>query len=157
MEQRRLKAVRLFEQERPDADIARKLDITRQSVGRWRSQWNAGGIQALKSKGAAGVKPRLTPAQTDQVIAAIKAGPLAAGHPTDVWTLPRVGDLVHQLTGERYHSGHCWHLLRRLGFSCQRPVRRAIERDDQKINHWKRYQWTALKKRPARKAAPSSS
>lgn len=156
MEQRRLKAVRLFEQERSDSDIARNLHITRQSVGRWRLQWRAGGSKALKSKGPAGVKPRITPAQTDQVVAALKAGPLAAGHPTDVWTLPRVAALVKELTGERYHSGHVWHLLRRLGFSCQRPVRRAIERDDRKIAGWRRSKWPALKKRPAGKAAPLS-
>lgn len=156
MEQRRLKAVRWFEQGRTDADIARQLNITRQSVGRWRVRWDSGGVKALKSKGPAGVKPRITPAQTDKVMAALKAGPLAAGHPTDVWTLPRVATLVQQLTGERYHCGHCWHLLRRLGFSCQRPARRAIERDEKKIAGWKRSQWPALKKRPGGKAGPLS-
>lgn len=156
MEQRRLKAVRLLEQGQTDADIARQLNITRQSVGRWRVKWDSGGVQALKSKGPAGVKPRITPAQTDKVMAALKAGPLAAGHHTDVWTLPRVATLVQQLTGERYHSGHCWHLLRRLGFSCQRPTRRAIERDEKKIAGWKRSKWPALKKRPVGKGEPSS-
>lgn len=156
MEQRRFKAVRLFQLGRSDSDIARSLDISRQSVGRWRSNWNAGGLQALKSKGPAGVKARITSAQVDQVMTALKAGPLAAGHPTDVWTLPRVAILVRQLTGQRYHSGHCWHLLRRLGFSCQRPTRRAVERDDKQIADWKRSKWPALKKRPVGKAAPSS-
>lgn len=156
MEQRRLKAVRLFAQERSDADIARHLNITRQSVGRWRIKWNNGGIKALKSKGPAGAKPRITLEQTDKVMAALKAGPLTAGYHTDVWTLPRVATLVQQLTGECYHSGHCWHLLRRLGFSCQRPTRRAIERDEKEIAGWKRSKWPALKKRPVAKAEPSS-
>jgi transposase len=34
-----------------------------------------------------------------------------------------------------------------LGFSCQRPERRAIERDEQAIRQWKRVQWPELKKK----------
>ncbi len=156
MEQRRLKAVRLFAQEQSDSDIARHLNITRQSVGRWRIQWRKGGIKALKSKGPAGVKPRITPAQTEQVLAALTAGPLAAGHHTDVRTLPRVATLVQQLTGKRYHSGHCRHLLRRLGFSCQRPTRRALSGMKRRLLAGSVPNGRRLKKRPGGKAEPSS-
>ena len=48
-------------------------------------------------------------------------------------------------------------LLRSLGFSCQRPERRAIERDEPKIEHWKRVEWPAIKKKRAGRSAPSSS
>ncbi len=154
MEKRRQQAARLFDQGQSDAEVARRLQTTRQSAGRWRAAWKKGGTAALKSKGPAGPKSRLTEAQVQAVVAALRAGPLAAGHATNVWTLPRVAQLVQQLSGQRYHAGHCWHLLRRLGFSCQRPTRRAVERDDRKVAGWKRSTWPALKKKPAGKAAP---
>lgn len=154
MERRRHQAARLFDKGHSDAEVARRLKATRQSAGRWRAAWKSGGTAALKSKGPAGVKSRLSEAQVQKVVAALKAGPLAAGHVTDVWTLPRVAHLVQQLSGQRYHAGHCWHLLRRLGFSCQRPTRRAVERDERKVAGWKRSTWPALKKRPAGKPGP---
>lgn len=156
MEKRRHQAAALFDKGLKDSAVARRLNTSRQSAGRWRASWKKGGKAALKSKGAAGPKSRLSAAQTQKLVTALEAGPLAAGHATDLWTLPRVADLVHQLSGQRYHSGHCWHLLRKLGFSCQRPTRRALERDPKKIAGWKRSTWPALKKKPVGKAGPLS-
>jgi transposase len=65
--------------------------------------------------------------------------------------------LIKDLTGVSYHPGHVWHLLRALDFSCQRPTRGAIERDDKKIAHWKRDIWPQLKKKRCESGAPSSS
>jgi len=154
MEKRRHQAAEHFDIGLSNAEVARRLKTSRQSVGRWRAAWNKGGKPALKSKGGAGRKSRLNARQTQKIVTALEAGPLAAGHATDLWTLPRVADLVHQLSGERYHSGHCWHWLRKLGFSCQRPTRRAIERDEKKIAGWKRATWPALKKSPPRRPHP---
>lgn len=157
MEKRRQRAAKYFDDGLSDAEIARRLKTTRQSVGRWRGAWDQGGKAALQSKGAAGPKSRLNAVQVQAVVAALEAGPAAAGHITEVWTLPRVAKLVQKLSGQRYHPGHCWHLLRKLGFSCQRPTRRALERDEKKIAGWKRSTWPALKKKPGEKAEPLSS
>ena len=156
MEKRRHQAAELFNQGLSNAAVARRLKTSRQSVGRWGARWNKGGKPALKSKGLAGRKSRLSASQVQKIVTALEAGPLTAGHVTDLWTLPRVAALVQKLCGQRYHPGHCWHLLRKLGFSCQRPTRRAIERDEQKIAGWKRSTWPALKKKPAAKPAPLS-
>ena len=51
----------------------------------------------------------------------------------------------------KYHPGHVWHLLERLGFSCQQPSRRALERNEPEIRRWQRHRWPAFKK--ARRAA----
>lgn len=157
MERRRRRAAALFDKGIPPAEVARRLGVHRQSACRWREHWQEGGVAALASKGSAGCKPRLSATQTGQLVEALLAGPLAAGHATDLWTLPRVAALIRQRFAERYHRGHCWHLLRRLGFSCQRPTRRALERDEKKIAGWKRRTWPALKKKPGASGAPSSS
>jgi transposase len=157
MERRRKRAATMFRKGNNASDVARRLGVGRQSASRWKKTWESGGDNALKSKGCAGPKARLEVQQRAEVIAALIQGPQAQGYRTNLWTLPRVALLIKDLTGVDYHPGHVWHLLRSMGFSCQRPTRRAIERDEQKIAFWKQTTWPALKKRPARKVAPSSS
>ena len=153
MEQRRLKAAGLFEKGLGASEVARKLGVKRQSAHIWKTAWEQGGSASLRSSGPAGRKPRLNPLQKQEVIEALLAGPGKSGYATEVWTLPRVRALIRKRTGESYHESHVSRLLRSLGFSCQRPERRAVERDEQKITQWKRVQWPAIKKKRAASGA----
>jgi transposase len=74
-------------------------------------------------------------------------GPRAAGYATELWTLKRIAQLIQKYFDIRYHPNHLWRLLRRLGWSCQKPERRALERNEAVIAHWKRYRWPHIKKR----------
>ena len=156
MEKRRKQAGKLFAKEYSAPEVARRLGVARQVAYRWKNAWDQGGNVALASKGPAGRKAKLTPAQTQQVTKALLAGPAAHGYKTALWTLPRVAALIEDLTGVGYHPGHVWRLLGASGFSCQRPERRAVERDEKAIRRWQRIDWPALKKRPGNKAEPSS-
>jgi transposase len=157
LEKRRLKAAKLFAEGKGPSEVARLLKVRRQSAHAWQQQWREGGTAGLCSKGAAGPKCKLSAEQQADVAAALLEGPEKHGHATAVWTLPRVAKLIADRTGQSYHPGHVWRVLRGLGFSCQQPTRRAIERDEAAIAHWKRVEWPRLKKRPAGKNAPSSS
>ena len=140
MEKRRQKAGKLFAKELSAPAVARRLGVARQVAHRWKQAWNKGGKAALASKGPAGPKPKLSAAQTQQVTAALLAGPLAQGYKTNLWTLPRVALLIKDLTGV------VWRLLGASGFSCQRPERRAVERNEKAIRKWQRVDWPALNK-----------
>jgi transposase len=157
LEQRRLQAAQLFQKGVYPAEVARRLGVRRQSAHQWFKAWQARGKEGLKSRGSAGRKSRLSPQQLELIRAALIAGPVKRGYKTDLWTLPRVAHLIEDLTGQRYHPGHVWHLLRSLGMSCQQPTRRAVERDEAKITEWKKRTWPAIKKKRAAKAGPPSS
>jgi len=135
----------MFDKELSAPEVARRLGVARQVAYRWREAWQTGGSTALASKGPAGRKAKITPSQTEQVIKALLVGPAAHGYKTQLWTLPRVAALIEDLTGVRYHPGHVWRLLGVLGFSWQRPERRAVERDEPASRQWKRVQWPAIK------------
>jgi transposase len=156
MEQRRKKAGKLFAKDYSAPDVARLLGVARQVAYRWKGAWDKGGGRAWGKGGRAGPKAKLTVAQTEQVAEALLAGPAAHGYKTALWTLPRVASLIEGLTGVGYHPGHVWRLLGASGFSCQRPERRAVERDEKAIRRWQRTDWPALKKRPGSKGEPSS-
>lgn len=156
LEKRRLRSVGLFKKGLSAAEVGRRLGVSRQVAHRWKQFWQDGGKAALCSKGKAGRKAKVNAAQKQEVIQALITGPLAAGYHTDLWTLPRVSILIEEITGVTYHPGHVWRVLGAWGFSCQRPERRALERDEKAIATWKRKTWPMLKKTPKKSAAPSS-
>ena len=115
MEARRRAAARLFGRDVPTAEVARQLGVARQVAYRWRSAWERGGVAALASRGAAGRKPRLTPEQLRRVAKALAAPPATRADAPAGWTLPRIADLIEEVTGERFHPGHVWRLVRDYG------------------------------------------
>jgi transposase len=74
---------------------------------------------------------------------------LSFGYRTDLWTTARIAEVIEREFAVRFHRAHVSRLLSALGWSCQKPERRALERDEERIAHWKRYRWPALKKKLA--------
>jgi len=147
MEARRMQAADLFRRGVIPAEIARQLGVSHQIVSEWRKAWRQSGRAALRSAGRVGPHPRLTQAQLTRVAKALAKGAEANGYATDVWTLPRVAEVIQRVTGVSYHTGHVWYILRdKLGWSWQRPARRAVERDEEAIERWVKQRWPQLKK-----------
>lgn len=156
LERRRMWAARLLERGWSEAAVARRVGAHRQSVNRWAKQLTAGGREALRKAGRAGRKPRLSEADRQRLVAGLKRGPEALGYETGLWTSWRVADLIERECGVRYTTVHVWRILRELGWSCQRPVGRALERNERAIRRWKRERWPEVKKTPKSKGARSS-
>ena len=124
-----------------------------QSVGRWYAAWQAQGTDGLRKAGRAGRKPRLDADQLEQIEHALREGPQALGYDTPLWTAARVADLIERRTPRPVLIRiDIYRLLQQLGWSCQRPVGRALERNERAIRHWKRQRWPAIKKKPLPKA-----
>jgi transposase len=157
LEQRRLRAARLLKKGVHQSEVARQVGAHRQSVSRWAQQLEAAGVSGLRKAGRAGRKPRLSEADLEKVEHGLKRGPEALGYETGLWTSWRVAHLIEQECGVGYHPSQAWRILRQLGWSCQRPTGRALERDEEKIRVWKQKRWPELKKRPKIKAERSSS
>lgn len=148
LELRRRRAARQFARGERQAEVAHALAVSRQSVSRWYQQWQDGGTAALRAAGRAGRKPRLSARQLGQVEVALRRGASAHGFGTELWTLPRVAQVITRQTGVRYHPGHVWRILRALHWTLQRPARRAAERDEAAIRQWVHTRWPGVKKTP---------
>lgn len=157
LERRRLQAVALLDQGLNESEVARRLKVSHTSVNRWAQLRTKEGSKGLKQAGRAGRKPRLSAEDLKRLERGLLKGPEALGYETPLWTLWRVGHLIEQEFGVRYHNGHVWRILRRLQWSCQRPVGRARERNEKAIVHWKKVEWPRIKKKPKKRGAPSSS
>ena len=121
LESRRRRAARLFGHGESQALVARRLQVSRQSVSRWYRQWKDDGRAALRAAGRAGRKPRLSVPQLQQIDAALRRGARAHGFPTELWTLSRVAQVIARETGVCYHPGHVWKILRALHWTLPRP------------------------------------
>ncbi len=157
LERRRLRAARLLEKGLSEAEVARRVGVHRQSVNRWAGQLAQGGRQALKRAPRSGRPPQLSAADRRRFVEGLKRGPEALGYGTSLWTAWRVADLIERECGVLHSTVHAWRLLRALGWTPQRPARRALERNEAAIRRWKRGRWRELKKTPKDRGNPSSS
>ena len=151
LEQRRLTAIKLFASGLNNSEIGRQLKVSNQTVSRWRAQHQQGGEMALRKAGRAGRKPLLKQQQRLELVQRLLKGPEQLGYETPLWTCARVSHLIEEAFGIRYHAGHVWRILRELNWSPQRPVGKALERDEIAIEDWKNKTWPALKKSPKRR------
>ena len=142
-----MRAADLFEQDVAPAEIARRLGVWHQIVSDWRAAWRRCGRDGLRAAGRAGRLPKVSRQQLDQVETELAKGAVANGYANDVWTLQRVAEVIERVTGVQYHPARVWYILRRqLGWSWQRPARRATERDDAAVQRWVKKRWPQLKK-----------
>lgn len=148
LESRRLEAARLLREGSSQAEVARRVGVHRQSVSRWAKELGASGIKGLRKAGRAGRKPLLSVADRRRVERKLKQGAQARGYETALWTTSRVADLIEEECGVKHHPAHVWRILQEMGWSCQRPAKRALERDEGKIERWKKKRWPKLKKKP---------
>jgi transposase len=155
---RRERAAALFAQGASQAEVARQLDVSRQSASRWHAGWQAAGATGLQSRGPTGRRPKVADDQLAKVEQALLQGALAHGFATDVWTLDRIAVLIQGLTGVQLSNPSVWRLLRhRLGWTVQRPQGQAKERDEEAIQHWVAHEWPRIKKGPPPNRPGSSS
>lgn len=151
MEARRLKAVPYFRRTWSERRIAEKLGVSGPTVHAWKVAWKAKGIIGLQS-GHYGRVSRLSRKDEPLVRRNILKGASEHGFSGDFWTLKRLTIGVKRWSGVAYEDRSIWHVLHRLGFSCQKPVKRARERDNEKIQTWVTKTWTEIKKGASRTA-----
>ncbi len=157
LEFRRRRAMALLDEGRSLNEVARLLGCAPSSVMRWRDRRRRGGIKALKVRVSPGRPPKLTTAQRRQVVRLLLRGAMAHGYTTEVWTTGRIAEVIEEHFGVTYHRDHVGRLLHGLGWSSQTPERRAVERDEKAIKHWKKKRWPRLKKKLQGWAPTSSS
>jgi transposase len=147
-EQVRLAAAELIEAGAGDLEVARRFRVSRMSANRWRRALAAGGRAALASRGAGGMRCKLTGSQLRELAAVLDAGPAVSGWDEDqCWTLARIAEVIRGRFKVEYTLAGVDLLLHRIGWSVQVPARRAAERDEARIAAWRQETWPVVKKR----------
>jgi len=158
LEKRRKEAVQLIlEGKLTPAEAARKFKVTVRAVNWW-LQWQRGeGKRSIEARKTSGRPPLLNAKQREALRTLLLKGAAAAGFDTDLWTCPRVREVIRRTFGITYHVDHVCRLLHALGFTPQKPERKAVERNEQAIRQWVSHQWPSIKKKPSKRRRPSPS
>jgi len=151
-QRKRVKAARLLQAGKPAAQVAKAVGVARQTVYTWKRVLDEQGIDGLRAMVDVGRPGRLRAADFKWLDAALREGAQAHGFGTELWTLKRVGALIKRQFGIQFSEVHVWRLLGGMGFSSQKPERRAIERNEAAVRDWKRKTLPALKKKPSQSA-----
>lgn len=148
---KRLRAGRMLLAGKRPAEIAEKVGVARQTVYTWKGLLDEGGIDALRAALSRGRPAKLDASQLEGVRRAVLQSPTEHGFGTELWTLKRVGTVIERQYGVRFGTTQLWRILGALGFSVQKPEKRALERNEDAVRQWKRRTWPALKKKPSEK------
>ena len=90
-------------------------------------------------------------------MARLLKGAKANGFPTDLWTCPRIAQVIEARYGVHYHVDHIVRLMASLGFSAQKPEKQAAERDEERIARWVALDWLRIKKSRTAAGPPRSA
>ena len=139
-------AAGMFEEGIGPSEVAERLRVTKGAASQWKSLWEKHGVEGLRSKPHPGSKPRLTDEQRGELVEYLLNGPRSSGFSTDLWTLPRVADLIERKFGVSYDPSHVSRILKRLGWSPQKPTKRAREQNEELVSEWRKKDWPRIKK-----------
>ncbi len=153
-EARRMRAWELHQKGWQQKDIAEALGVTSGAVSQWLKRGREEGPDALRSRRGGGPKPRLSKDQLAELTAHLAKGAEHFGFRGDVWSQPRVAELIRREFGVSYHPSHVGRILKNLGWSRQKPITRASQRNEAAIEQWRTEKWNALEKKPNKKDAP---
>jgi transposase len=155
-EGRRLRAWELYQQGWSQKQIAAALGVTPGAVSQWIARGRAGGVEALRNQPRSGAIPKLSEQQRQHLPDILRRGAETYGFVGDVWTQERIAAVIKREFGVSYHPDHIGRLLRTIGWSVQKPIERASERNDAAIERWRSEKWPAIKKKPNASSEPSS-
>lgn len=145
---RRREAIGLLRDGYAPVEVAARLSVDRRSVRRWKAAFRRSGERGIAAKPAPGRPGKLTPPKRRRLERILLKGARSAGFYTDLWTCPRVAQVIRRRFAVTYHVDHIGRLLRSLGRRPQRPQRRAVERDEKAIRRWVQEEWPRIKKKP---------
>ncbi len=146
-EGRRFRAAELCQLGWKQRDIALALGVTKGAVSLWLKRVREGGVEGLRHRKPSGAPPKLTPEQRGQLLTLLTQGAESFGFRGDLWTQPRIAQLIRRQFGVSYHPSQVGRILRAAGWSRQKPVHRASQRDEAAIQRWREQEWPRIKKR----------
>lgn len=142
--------IRMLEKGMKQKEVADIIGTNQGTISLWRKAYLAGGVDSLRPKRIPGRPRKISDRQLRKLIFLLAKGPQAFGYPNDVWTLKRIAKVIKEEYGVSYHPGHVWKLLGRIGFTHQKPEKRARERDEEKVKIWKDAEWPKLRRKARR-------
>jgi len=127
--------------------VARVLGVADITVYRWLALYRAGGWGRLQARKRGGRPPKLGATEIKWVYFTVTGGdPRQLNFPWVLWTCPIVAECIYKKFGIKLSRWSVARLLRQLGLSPQRPIRRAYQQDPKAVEEWMTVTYPKIKK-----------
>lgn len=146
LELRRRKAIALLEQGHRNIEVARLVEASPGTICDWKKAYPKYGEAFFQAHSPLGHKPDLSDKQINRLNTLLLKGPRKHGYPTELWTLRRIAEVIEKHFAVAYDLSSVWHLLRRMGWSCQKPESKAREQNPEAVAQWRQTDWPRIKK-----------
>lgn len=148
LEELRIRAVKQVQSGISPEEVTRVLGLSRATIYNWLSSYREGGMQALKAKDIPGRPPRLTGSMMKWIYDTIvQKTPLQFRFEFALWTREIIGEVIFKKYKIRLGLSSVSRLLRQLGLSCQRPIFKAWQQNDQQVKNWLKKVFPKIKAR----------
>jgi transposase len=148
LEDRRRKAIALLQQGHRVNETARLVGVTPGAITQWRQAYDQQGEAFFEAHRPPGRACCLSEKQIDRLKKRLLKGARKNGYRTELWTLRRIAEVIEKYDGIVYDPSSVWHILKRMGWSCQKPEKQAREQDEEAIAGWRQKGWPRIKKSP---------
>jgi transposase len=152
-EKRRERAYELAQAGWQQKAIAEALGVSKGAVSQWLSRAEKNGKAALKGHPAAGGQSKLSAEQLARLPELLKRGAEAYGYRGSVWTRARIRQVIEDEFGVRYHVDHMSFLMKKIGWTKQKPRRVSTQQNQTAVERWQE-NWEQVEKRPAPQDKP---
>jgi len=151
---RRFRAWELKEKGWKQQKIAEALGVTKGAVSQWLKKAKTGGVETLRYRKQTGAPSRLTSSEKSDLLEMLSKGAESYGFRGEIWTCERVAAIIRWHYGVTYHPAHVSRILRSLGWSLQKPKRRAKQRNAEEIHEWLVGKWPEIRKKGRKRIVP---
>lgn len=147
LEEVRIRAVQSVEAGESPEDVMRTLGFGRTVIYSWLAKYREGGIDALRAKAISGRPLKMTGRQIQWVYKTVTGkNPLQLRFEFALWTRSMIREMIRERFGVRLSEVSVGRMLRKLGLSPQKPLRRAYERDPEMVETWRKKQFPEIRR-----------
>lgn len=155
LERRRQRAMALvFTYDYTQAAAAEAVGVTVRTLQKWVAAYRSHGKDGIAPSETPGRPPALDEKDLSKLERFLLKGARAYGFDNDLWTSERVGTVIEEKFGYSFHRGHVWRILQSMGWSPQKPERRAFERDEDEIEKFVKVEWKKIVKNAPKRRPP---
>ena len=154
LEQLRRDAVRRVESGESPEFVAEGLGINRRTIYRWLAAYSSGGKDALAAKPIPGAPPKLDAKQIAKLSRMIRdKTPLQFDFEFALWTLAMIRELIKRQFRVNLSEVSVGRLMKRMGFTPQRPLYRAWQQDPSMVERWREHEYPKIAARAKKEGA----
>jgi len=133
----RMQAIKAVRQGRTVQDVAEAFGVHERTVYRWLERYLEGGQQGLRSKPKSGRPPKLDESEIRWLARVVRdETPQQMKFPYALWTLSLMGEVIQRRLGKKLSKGSVHRVMKLLGFTPQKPLRRARQQDAALVRQW---------------------